>query len=107
MGNTLFLGFLGASAYFGYYTYRYSTQEVENLIEETKKPENQFPGSDVSPTCFSNVTKTLMLSSYRCPLTLTLTCNNVPCGTQLSAKVSSLHLMLLSGLLQLSSIDHI
>lgn len=46
VGNTLFLGFLGASAYFGYYQYRYTTQEVENLIEETKKPENQFPGSD-------------------------------------------------------------
>ena len=50
VGNTLFLGFLGASAYFGYYTYRYSTQEVENLIEDTKNSENQFPGSDVRPS---------------------------------------------------------
>ncbi len=54
MGNTLFLGFLGASAYFGYYTYRYSTQEIETLIEETKTPEKQFPGSDVRP-CSSSL----------------------------------------------------
>lgn len=52
IGNTLFLGFLGASAYFGYFTYRYTTPEVEQLIEERKKPENAFPGSDVSLLAF-------------------------------------------------------
>ena len=48
-GNTLLLAALGTTAYFGYYTLRYNTAEMQDLIEERKRPENEFPGSSVSP----------------------------------------------------------
>ena len=55
IGNTLFFGGLGVSAFFGYYTLRYTTDEIGTMVEETKKAENSFPGSNVSRT-------------HRCPL---------------------------------------
>lgn len=36
LGNTLFFGILGAGAFFGYYTYRYNQQEVQELIDSRK-----------------------------------------------------------------------
>lgn len=60
----MFLGSLAASAYFGYYTLRYTTDQVEDLIDEADKPENQFPGSNVScssPGIFHSTSK------YACP----------------------------------------
>lgn len=47
-GNALFFGALGGTAYFGYYTLRYSTPEMAQLIDERKQPEHAFPGSQVS-----------------------------------------------------------
>lgn len=47
IGNTLFLGLLGAGSYFGYYTYRYTTDEINDLVAEAEKPENSYPGSQV------------------------------------------------------------
>lgn len=49
-GNAALLGFLGAGAFFGYYTVRYNAEELQTVVHETRKPENQFPGSAVS-TC--------------------------------------------------------
>ncbi|CAL5218977.1 g732 [Coccomyxa viridis] len=46
-GNTLFIAALGTTAYFGYYTLRYNTSEMQDLIDQRKKPENEFPGSSV------------------------------------------------------------
>jgi hypothetical protein len=46
-GNALFFTALGGAAFFGYYTYRYSAQEVEEVVRERKRPENAFPGSSV------------------------------------------------------------
>lgn len=51
-GNTLLLAALGTTAYFGYYTLRYNTSEMEDLIAERKSPENEFPGSSVRLACF-------------------------------------------------------
>ena len=48
-GNTLFIAALGTTAYFGYYTLRYNTSEMQDLIDQRKKPENEFPGSSVRP----------------------------------------------------------
>ena len=47
-GNTLLLAALGGTAYFGYYTLRYKTEDMQSLIDQRKKPENEFPGSSVS-----------------------------------------------------------
>ena len=47
-GNALFFGALGGAAYFGYYTLRYSTPEMAQLIDERKQPEHAFPGSQVA-----------------------------------------------------------
>ena len=47
-GNTLLLAGLGGTAYFGYYTLRYKTEDMQNLIDQRKKTENEFPGSSVS-----------------------------------------------------------
>lgn len=47
IGNALFFSFLGAGAFFGYYTYRYTNEQIETMVEETKKLENSFPGSTV------------------------------------------------------------
>ena len=47
-GNAALLGFLGAGAYFGYYTVRYNAEELQTVVHETHKPENQFLGSTVS-----------------------------------------------------------
>lgn len=49
-GNAAFLGVLGAGAFFGYYTVRYSAEELQTVVHETHKPENQFVGSSVG-TC--------------------------------------------------------
>ena len=46
-GNTLFFAALGTTAYFGYYTLRYNTSDMQDLIDERKRPENEFPGSSV------------------------------------------------------------
>ena len=48
VGNALFLGGVAAASFFGYYTYRYEADQVEHMVEETKKPDNAFPGSSVS-----------------------------------------------------------
>jgi hypothetical protein len=47
-GNALFFAALGGTAYFGYYTLRYTTPEMQQLIKERKQPENDFPGRSVS-----------------------------------------------------------
>ena len=47
-GNTLLLAGLGGTAYFGYYTLRYKTEDMQILIDQRKKSENEFPGSSVS-----------------------------------------------------------
>ena len=44
-GNAALLGVLGAGAFFGYYTVRYSAEELQTVVHETHKPENQFVGS--------------------------------------------------------------
>ncbi|KAK9832921.1 hypothetical protein WJX74_001815 [Apatococcus lobatus] len=44
-GNALFVGVLGAASFFGYYTYMYSTDQVRVMVDETKKAENAFAGS--------------------------------------------------------------
>ena len=46
-GNAAFLGVLGAGAFFGYYTVRYNAEELQTVVQETHKPENQFVGSSV------------------------------------------------------------
>ena len=38
---------VGSAGYFGYYTLRYSSPEMEVLLEERNRPENDFPGSQV------------------------------------------------------------
>lgn len=43
-GNALFFAALGGAAYFGYYTVRYTTPEMEQLIQERKQPQHDFPG---------------------------------------------------------------
>jgi hypothetical protein len=55
IGNTLFLGLLGAGAYFGYYTYRYTTDEINDMVAEAEKPENSYPGSQVMEFMLCNV----------------------------------------------------
>ena len=50
LGNVLFFGSLGAGAFFGYYTARYTADQVETMVEQTKEPENSFPGSSVRPS---------------------------------------------------------
>ena len=57
LGNALFFAGLGAGAFFGYYTARYTSDQVETMVEQTKEPENSFPGSPVRPAC-------LLLSSW-------------------------------------------
>eukprot|EP00884_Botryococcus_braunii_P014271 jgi/Botrbrau1/22845/Bobra.0065s0004.1 len=47
LGNAIFFGLVGAASVFGYYTYRYSTEQVATMVQETKKAENSFPGSTV------------------------------------------------------------
>ncbi|KAK9823312.1 hypothetical protein WJX72_001853 [[Myrmecia] bisecta] len=47
LGNTLFFGALAAGGFFGYYTYRYNTDQIGTMIDETQKEENSFPGSQV------------------------------------------------------------
>ena len=47
LGNTLFFGGVAATAYFGYYTYRYSSDQLDTMVQETEKAENAFPGSQV------------------------------------------------------------
>ena len=50
-GNALVLAALGSGAFFGYYTYAYSTDQVRVMVDETKKNENGFP-SQVMPHIF-------------------------------------------------------
>jgi len=47
LGNALFYGAVGASAFFGYYHYNYDADQLEHMIQETEKAENRFPGSSV------------------------------------------------------------
>lgn len=47
IGNGLFFGSLGAAAFFGYYTYKYDNDQVAHMVEETKKEENAFMGSQL------------------------------------------------------------
>lgn len=49
LGNGLLLGGLAASAFFGYYTYRYTPDQLDTMVSETEKAENAFPGSKVHP----------------------------------------------------------
>lgn len=51
-GNALFFGSLGAGAFFGYYTLRYTADQVDTMVEQTKAPENSFPGSSVRHPAF-------------------------------------------------------
>jgi len=48
LGNALFYTTLGGAAFLGYYHYKYDADQLEHMIEETAKVENQFPGSQVS-----------------------------------------------------------
>ena len=48
IGNALLLGGLGAGAFFGYYTYRYTPEEVDAMIEARSQPEAAGPGNQVS-----------------------------------------------------------
>ena len=47
-GNALLLAGLGGTAYFGYYTLCYKTEDMQSLIDQRRQPENEFPGSSVS-----------------------------------------------------------
>jgi hypothetical protein len=48
IGSTAFYGGTAAALVFGYYTYRYTTDQVEAMVKETaSKEENAFPGSEV------------------------------------------------------------
>jgi hypothetical protein len=64
-GNTILLAALGTSAYFGYYTLRYSTAEVQDLVDERKKPENDFPARSVRPYPVSRVSQLLVMQPGR------------------------------------------
>lgn len=46
-GNAVFFAALGGVAYFGYYTFRYTTPQMEELIRQRKQPDQAFPGSSV------------------------------------------------------------
>ena len=52
LGNAAFLGALGASAFFGYYTVRYDADTLRTVVHETHKEENQFVGSTVRITIY-------------------------------------------------------
>jgi len=47
IGNTILLGGLGAGAFFGYYTYRYTPDEIDAMIEARSQPEAAGPGNEV------------------------------------------------------------
>lgn len=64
-GNTILLAALGTSAYFGYYTLRYSTSEVQDLINERKKPQNDFPARSVRPYPVSKLRQSLVMQPGR------------------------------------------
>lgn len=49
LGNALFFGAVGAGGVCGYYTLRYTADQVDTMVEQTKEPENSFPGSPVRP----------------------------------------------------------
>lgn len=67
-GNAAFFGFLGAGAFFGYYTVRYNAEELQTVVHETHKPENQFFGSSVcaSPADVRNINKCIRGCSSDC-----------------------------------------
>ena len=71
LGNALFFGSLGTGAFFGYYTLRYTADQVETMVEQTQAPENSFPGSSVrhtpsqnSPGALSSLHEVKGLSPY-------------------------------------------
>lgn len=47
LGNVLFYGGVGACAFFGYYHYAYNIDQLEHMVNETERPENQFFGSSL------------------------------------------------------------
>lgn len=63
VGNAMFFTGVAAAAFFGYYTYRYSAQELEQLVNERKQPETEFPGSSASTQvtflCVAEITSVL------------------------------------------------
>lgn len=62
-GNALFAAALGGGAYFGYYTLRYSTPEMEQLVAERRQPEHAFPSSEVTASFLQEAER-----SRRCSL---------------------------------------
>ena len=48
IGNALLLGGLGTGAFFGYYTYRYSPEEVDAMIDARSQPEAAGPVNEVN-----------------------------------------------------------
>jgi mitochondrial import inner membrane translocase subunit TIM50 len=48
LGNALFFASVGAASFFGYYTYRYSTDEVDSIVKESKQGlTNSNPATNV------------------------------------------------------------
>ena len=48
VGNSIFFGLLGTGSFFGYYTLKYDADQIQTMVDETKKAENAFPGSQVT-----------------------------------------------------------
>ena len=47
LGNALFYGAVGATAFVGYYHYNYSVEQLEHMVDETERAENKFIGSEI------------------------------------------------------------
>jgi import inner membrane translocase subunit TIM50 len=47
VGNSIFYGALGVSAFIGYYHYAYDINQLESMVKESQNAENQFPGSSL------------------------------------------------------------
>lgn len=48
ISNTLFFGALGVGGYFGYYTYRYNSEQLQTMIDATRQDSSNLPAGSVS-----------------------------------------------------------
>lgn len=55
ISNTIFGSFVASACLVGYYQYAYDTDQLQTIVEETRKPENSFPGSEVRRTTCGDV----------------------------------------------------
>lgn len=47
ISNTIFGSLVASACIAGYYQYAYDTDQLQTIVDETRKPENSFPGSEV------------------------------------------------------------